>query len=82
MLDIGWVFASGIGLPELIVLLSRSPYESIFNTDLVQALYEVFGWKFKKAILIRCLVPYLVYLVITLVFFTLFTSAGINSFSE
>ena len=79
MLDIGWVFAGDQDFRELIVSLSKSPYESIFSTDLVLTLYEIFSERYTKAILIWCCLPYLLYFLFTVIFYTWFTSGGINS---
>ena len=82
MLDIGWVFQNELDFRELIVSLSKSPHLSVYKTDLVLALVEIFGEKYITAILIRCFVPYLVYFGFTICFYSIFTSAGINSFSD
>ena len=82
MLDIGWVFQNELGFRELIVSLSKSPQISVYKTDLVLALVEIFGEKYTQAILRRCFVPYLVYFLLSLLFFTNFTSVGIHTYSE
>ena len=83
MLDIGWIFQGDLEFCELILILSKSPhYKTLFSTDLVLSLVEIFQKRFRNTILIRCFVPFMFYLVITVSFYTIFTSAGINSFSE
>lgn len=78
MLDIGWIFKDGHGIRELIVALMQSPYESIFDTELVITLVELFIQKSKKALITKCFIPYVTYFIFTISFLTFFTSPGIN----
>ena len=79
MLDISWIFANKGDFRELIVALKESPYASIFSTDLVISIVSIFEEKYKWAIWLYCFIPYLVYFFTTIVFFTLYTSAGIHN---
>ena len=79
MLDIGWIFQDGLGIRELIVALMQSPYESIFDTELVITLVELFIQKSKKALITKCFIPYVTYFLTTIFFLTNFTSPGINN---
>ena len=83
MLDISWIFAGQVGFRELIISLANTPYESVFSTDLVITLVEIFKQKYKNAIMWRCFIPYMIYFLTTICFYTIFTSIGIpNNFSE
>ena len=82
MLDISWVFANHGSFRELIVALNESPYEAIFSTDLVITMTKIFDQKYKSAIWWRCFIPYMVYFLCTIYFYTVFTSPGIHSSSE
>lgn len=82
MLDIGWIFASDVGFRELIVSLSNTPHESVFSTDLVIILVEIFAAKYKAAIMKWCFIPYVFYFFFSIMFYTYFTSAGIHQFSD
>ena len=83
MLDIGWIFTGKVGFPELIISLANTPYESVFSTDLVITLVEIFKEKYKNAIMWRCFIPYMIYFLTTICFYTIFTSTGIpNNSSE
>ena len=42
MLDIGWIFENGGDIRKLIVALKDSPFDTIFGTDLVISLMEIF----------------------------------------
>ena len=79
MLDIGWICSSEVGFRELIVLLANTPYESVFSTDLVITLVKIFKERYKDAIMWRCFIPYMVYFLSTVCFYTIFTSSGIHS---
>ena len=79
MLDIGWVFADQGSFRELIVALNDSPYEAIFSTNLVVTLTKIFDKKYKSAIWWRCFIPYMVYFLCTIYFYTVITSPGIHS---
>ena len=83
MLDIGWIFQGDLEFCELICILSKSPhYKTLFSTDLVLSLVEIFQKRYRNTILIRCTIPFMVYLAFTVCFFTIFTSTGINSYSD
>ena len=82
MLDIGWIFALGDGregFKKLIVSLKDCPYPSIFSTDLVISLTKIFDERYREALIVRCFIPYLVYFLSSIIFFTSFTSNGINN---
>ena len=58
------------------------PYDSVFSTDLVISLVDIFNDKYKTEIILKCFLPYLVYFLTTIIFFELFTSAGIHMNNE
>ena len=82
MLDIGWIFANECDVRQLIVALKDCPYDSIFSTDLVISLVDIFWEKYRNEIIWKCFIPYLVYFLTTICFFELFTSAGIHNNHE
>ena len=82
MLDIGWIFENGGDIRKLIVALKDSPFDTTFGTDLVISLMEIFKKRALNHILINCFIPYLIYFLATICFFTLFTSVGIHNEEE
>ena len=78
MLNITWIFANGCDVRQLIVSLKDCPYDSIFSTDLVTSLVDIFYEKYRNQIIYKCFIPYLVYFLTTIFFFEMFTSAGIH----
>ena len=82
MLDIGWIFANECDVQKLICALKGCPYDSIFSTDLVIGLVDIFYKKYRDEILLKCFLPYVVYFLTTIIFFELFTSAGIHMNNE
>ena len=78
-LDIGWIFENGGNVRKLIVALKDSPFETIFSTELVISLMEIFKDRYINHILAYCFIPYLIYFSTTVCFFTLFTSEGIKT---
>ena len=82
MLNITWIFASGCGFRELVAALANTPHESVFSTNLVMTLVKIFEDKYIAEIKLWCFIPYILYFVFTVVFYTVFTSGGIHNFSE
>ena len=82
MLDISWIFASGVGFRELVASLSNTPHESVFSTNLVTTLFEIFDKRYKKHIWWKCFIPYVIYFVFSVSFYTTFTTHGIINYSD
>ena len=82
MLDIGWIFSNDGSIRELIAALKDCPYDSLFSTDLVISLMEIFGEKYKKAVFYKCFLPYVFYFLTTVCFLEFYTSPGITDLSD
>ena len=82
MLDISWIFASGVGFRELVASLSKTPHESVFSTNLVVTLVEIFRERYSKAIFWKCFIPYMIYFVLSVSLYSTFTTNGISKYSE
>ena len=78
MLDIGWIYQSNfnqkVGFRELIIMLSNSPYESVFKTQMVIILFERFQKRFKREIVKFVFIPFAFYAICSLIFNTRYTA--------
>ena len=76
LLNIDWVFNDSStlgevgGFGDLIEVLSKSPNESIFSTEFVIIMCDYFWDIYYHSIVVRVLLPYLVYWVATVYYFS------------
>ena len=83
MLPIEWIFANydghtSVGFRELIVALSVSPFDSLFSTELIVTLIELFWERYYAKVFYRCFIPFIVYFLATQIFVSIYAIEGIN----
>mmetsp|Transcript_36577 Transcript_36577/g.48015 ORF Transcript_36577/g.48015 Transcript_36577/m.48015 type:complete len:218 (+) Transcript_36577:2106-2759(+) len=66
------------GCRELIVALADAPNESLYSTELVISLADLFWNYYYKKILLRCFIPYAIYFISTLIYMTNYAYDGIS----
>ena len=74
MLPVNWLYVDSYagsvsGRTKLVKALARAPHESLFSTDLVITLVESFWEKFSSTMIYFAFLPFMVYLVATVVYF-------------
>ena len=84
MLQIDWVFKGfhskkTSGFADFVVILSNSPYETLYSTDFVQALVEHFWARYRRSLLRRCFVPFVIYFISTLIYISNYVLDGIDT---
>lgn len=61
------------------MILSNSPYETLYSTDFVQALVEHFWTRYRRSLLRRCFVPFVIYFISTLIYISNYVLDGIDT---
>ena len=84
MLPIDWVFAGTLkktenGFADFVVALSKAPHESLFSTDLIKMLVDHFWSRYYRAVIVKCFIPFFLYLVLTLFYLSFY---GVNGAPE
>ena len=83
MLQIDWVFAdcgnkTKVGFADLVVALANAPHESLFSTQLIRTLVDHFWNRYYRAVIIKCLIPFFLYLAATLFYISTYTVVGVD----
>jgi hypothetical protein len=84
MLQIDWIFRQCPGkkkagnFADFVVALSKAPHESLFSTSLVTTLIDHFWDRYYRAVILKCFIPFLVYLVVTLIYISNYALRGIK----
>lgn len=84
MLQIDWIFAdcgdkTKVGFADLVVALANAPHESLFSTQLIKTLCDHFWGRYYRAVIIKCFIPFFMYLISTLLYISNFTIIGVDS---
>ena len=84
MLQIDWIFVECLGkkkagnFADFVVALSKAPHESLFSTSLVTTLIHHFWDRYYRVVILKCFLPFLVYLIVTLIYISTYALVGIK----
>ena len=75
MLPVSWLYVDGYdgtksGFATLVKKLKNAPHESLFSTDLVITLVELFWEDYSTNVITLAFLPFIVYLFATLKYFS------------
>lgn len=87
MLPIDWIFApcngkTQVGFADFVVALAQAPHESLFSTDLIETLVDHFWSRYYIAVILKCFLPFLIYMVCTLYYISNYAVTGVKKPEE
>lgn len=62
----------------MVVALANAPHESLFSTELVKTLVDHFWARYYRQVIIKCFIPFFVYMIVTLLYISKYTVVGID----
>lgn len=62
----------------MVIALANAPHESLFSTELIVTLMDHFWSRYFQAIIVRCFIPFVIYFLVAVIYFSSFAVTGIE----